>query len=543
VKKLLSFTTILLISGSCAHQTTPSGGPKDKFPPILIKSVPENNQKNFKGRLVELTFDEFVKLSNPNEEIVISPSPGKNVQFAARGNKVTVEPKQDWKDSTTYSISFRNSIQDVNESNPAIDLRLAFSTGPTIDSLMLTGRVTQALTEVIPDKLTIALYNSDTFDITRHTPDYFTQSKKEGTFNITNLKAAKYYVYAFDDKNKNLKVDTQTERFAFSTDLIDLQKSMDSLSTISLPVYLIDSRILKINSIRNSGKTTLIKFNKSITTYSIHHSASSPLLHTFGENQSEIILYNPPVESDSIKLDLIASDSLQLKVDSSFYVKGLKTRVPDEPFKVNFGDAQIDDQTYELSMQVTFNKPIQHFNLDSSFIKYDSLHFTPFEKSDFKIDSIFKKLTITKKIDKTYLKAGKNPMPSILFGNGFLISIQNDSSRKATRTPAILREEDTGTLLVAIQTEHKNYIIELLSPNNRIIASFKNQKDFSFKKLPAQDYKMRAIIDSNGNGVWDPQDIHKKTISEKVIYYKAPDRKFTFPIRAGWELGPYTFQF
>lgn len=38
-------------------------------------------------------------------------------------------------------------------------------------------------------KITIALYDRDTFNIFNHIPTYFTRTDVKGRFNITNLKA------------------------------------------------------------------------------------------------------------------------------------------------------------------------------------------------------------------------------------------------------------------------------------------------------------------------------------------------------------------
>ena len=133
-----------------------------------------------------------------------------------------------WQENTTYNINFRDGVQDLNEGNPAENLRIAFSTGAIIDSLIIAGRVKETFSEKAPDKITVALYQSDTFNIYNHTPTYFTKCNKEGVFSIQNLKPGTYYVYAFDDKNKNLKVDSKTERFGFKTLPVMLNQNADS---------------------------------------------------------------------------------------------------------------------------------------------------------------------------------------------------------------------------------------------------------------------------------------------------------------------------
>ena len=50
----------LMLVYSCANMGMPKGGPKDKLPPVIVKSIPEANQVNFKDNKVRITFNEFV---------------------------------------------------------------------------------------------------------------------------------------------------------------------------------------------------------------------------------------------------------------------------------------------------------------------------------------------------------------------------------------------------------------------------------------------------------------------------------------------------
>ena len=75
MKKLVCILLIIsasIILWQCASQTTPTGGPKDETPPTLKRSIPSNKQTNFKGKAIELTFDELLQLNNPKEEILIT---------------------------------------------------------------------------------------------------------------------------------------------------------------------------------------------------------------------------------------------------------------------------------------------------------------------------------------------------------------------------------------------------------------------------------------------------------------------------------------
>ena len=76
----------------------------------------------------------------------------------------------------------------------------------------------------------MAIYQQDTFDIFKHKPVYVTRANKLGRFSIRNLKPGTYKVYAFYDKNKNLKIDSQSESFGTAAMPITLPEFKDSLN-------------------------------------------------------------------------------------------------------------------------------------------------------------------------------------------------------------------------------------------------------------------------------------------------------------------------
>ena len=115
---------------------------------------------------------------------------------------------------------------------------------------------------------------------------YFTKTNKSGAFRLQNIKAGRYKIYAFDDKNKNLKVESRSEMYAFINQHLTLRKSTD---TISLQMVTLDSRPLKLSSIRNMGTVTRLRFSKFLSDYSIK--SPKEVVHAFGDNQTEINEY------------------------------------------------------------------------------------------------------------------------------------------------------------------------------------------------------------------------------------------------------------
>ena len=139
--KFLCFPLYILFLLSCAKQSAPTGGPKDSIPPIMVRSFPKQKQLNFKEKKITLEFNEAIQILNPREQLIITPTVGKDYKATANKKEVTIQFEDDFKDSTTYTINFREAVSDLTEKNAAKNLQLAFSTGPYIDSLIIEGNV------------------------------------------------------------------------------------------------------------------------------------------------------------------------------------------------------------------------------------------------------------------------------------------------------------------------------------------------------------------------------------------------------------------
>jgi uncharacterized protein (DUF2141 family) len=529
---------LLLTIWKCATISAPQGGPKDQKPPLLLKSNPQQGQKNFKEETVELTFDEALKLNNPKEEIIIIPSPGKQTEITVKGAVVKIKPKDSWNDSTTYSISFREGIQDLTEGNPAKDLRLAFSTGPIIDSLIISGSIKDALTEKIPENITIGLYTSDTFNIFKHAPSYFTKSDKQGNFRIENLKSDTYFIYAYEDKNKNLKVDSPAEQFGFRKDSIRLLKNVSGLI---IPMLKIDTRKLKLTSGRSLEDLATIKFNKNIVAYDLLPEDSTiRLYHSFGDNQTEIaLLFNQHVK-DSIKIRVQAEDSLAQKVDTSFYVKRTPAKRPHDPLRITFTDLELNSQTGLLTTKFQSNKIITSFRFDSINLKLDSATYLRLAPNEIAFDTLTKRGTITKKIEKEKINPERKEPIRLELGKDFACSIEDDSIKSQKLTAKVLTFEETGIFHVDVNNRTSyDFILELLTQDNKLVHSISNQKKNTFENLTPGTYKLRIIIDKNCNGKWDYGNIFLRQEPESILYYRSPEKKYEIPIRENWEVGPY----
>jgi uncharacterized protein (DUF2141 family) len=533
--RFLILLLAVLVLTKCANQTSPGGGPQDKKPPEVLTSEPANNQRNVKSQTIELNFNEYIALKNANEEILISPSIGKDIKITAKKKRVTITPKQIWKENTTYSINFRDAIQDITENTPANNLRLAFSTGDTIDSLRIAGSVYEIFKDEVPEKITVALYSSDTFNIYKHQPTYFTKADKAGRFSIQNLKAGNYFLYAFDDRNKNLLVESKTEKFGYIVNGFVLP----SKDSAQIPLIRVDTRPIKVTSFRSSAKISTLRLNKATSSIKVSPHNTNDFLFHYGTRQDEIIFQNLHKESsrDSIQLTIQLTDSLNVRRDTSVYLKFIPTKIPKEKFRVAYNSSKYDLENKTLVSKIKFNKPLAIINYDSIYIQLDSTSFQNTQVGNVTYDTLLNTLTLTTTL------APKGEPPLLIYGKGSFISHEQDSSQSKTETIKIPKETDLGSMAINVETKQPYFIIELLNRSKEIVSTICNTKKHTFKHLIPDEYKIRITIDKNGNKTWDSGNFLSKVEPERVIIYKTFDGKTTTPIRANWDVGPLTITF
>ena len=83
---------LFVLLASCAQMFPPSGGEKDVTPPQILeeKTTPKNRTVNFNSKTIVLVFDEYVKLNNPGEQIIISPAMEEKPDYVLKGKKLFI---------------------------------------------------------------------------------------------------------------------------------------------------------------------------------------------------------------------------------------------------------------------------------------------------------------------------------------------------------------------------------------------------------------------------------------------------------------------
>ncbi|MGX1927746.1 Ig-like domain-containing protein [Flagellimonas sp. 2504JD4-2] len=527
-KKLLSFSFLFLMGlalWQCAKRGNPSGGPKDVTPPVLLRTEPENFSINFKAQKIRLYFDEFIKLKDVQNQLIISPPlkyPPVVTPLGGASKYIEVTIKDTLRENTTYTFNFGQSITDNNEGNPNSFLSYVFSTGDYLDSLTLSGAVKDAFNRKADQFISVMLYELDTTytdsTVYKRPPNYITNTLDSVPFfELKNLKAGKYALMAVKDINKNNMFDQRQDKIGFIEDtitiptdsiyLLNLFQELPDYSA-SVPSYVAknhiifgyqgdqkDIEIAPLTILPDSVKTTILKDREKDTlNYWLTPTDIDSIIFTVTNTKLE------QIDTFTVKTRKLPLDSLRLSSNGGR----------------SFG--------FEDTFSIWANTPISE--LDSSKIALfisDSIS-SPFS---FELD------TLENKIDFDF---GIEPQQSYSFelmpgAITDFFGIQNDSLNYRFSTGSYA---DFGNLRVNVGGAVRYpLVVQLTNESGEIKREIfaEQSQQFEFNNLEPAKYMIRVIFDENGNGIWDTGSYLKKIQPEKVSYY--PD---VIDVRANWEL-------
>ena len=132
---LLILSVAMLAIVSCANIGMPDGGRYDEEPPVVVSASPADKAVNVTVNKMSILFNEYVKISNANEKVVVSPPQMEVANVRAAGKRIKIDLYDSLQSNTTYTVDFSDAIEDNNEGNPMGFYTYSFSTGPVIDTM------------------------------------------------------------------------------------------------------------------------------------------------------------------------------------------------------------------------------------------------------------------------------------------------------------------------------------------------------------------------------------------------------------------------
>lgn len=226
---------LCIFFSSCARMGTPDGGPYDETPPRVVRTTPKQGAANEKkAKKIVIEFDEFIKIENPSEKVVISPPQIEQPEIEANGKRVTITLLDSLKPDMTYTIDFADAIVDNNEGNPLGDYAFTFSTGEQVDTFQMSGHVLNAENLEPIKGILVGLYRLDSLQsplpdsIFRTRPlERISRTDSRGHFIVKGLAPGQYQAYALKDLNQNYIYDQRAEIVATSSRILSTSSKPD----------------------------------------------------------------------------------------------------------------------------------------------------------------------------------------------------------------------------------------------------------------------------------------------------------------------------
>ena len=528
---------LLATALGCASRVPPDGGAKDAIPPKIVTTNPPQKSVNIRPSKVEFEFDEFIELKDGGSGILISPPMLLMPDIQLKGKSVVLKMKEVFDENTTYTISIGGAVKDITEANLVEPYSLVFSSGPLLDSFVVTGRVLDSYSNSPLKEVLVMLYLADVDSLPKkQLPRYFSQTDESGIFRIQNVKAGSYSVFALKDANKNYLYDQLGEAIGFQDKMFVVDSNVVNLSDIRVSAEKpLKQRLIK--STFQTPSTLTLKYALPVTDIVIENIESRSIMPFYKNPESTIdslVLYFPRIDSDSLNIYLKVDENIidtvliNTKRAVSKFQGKRNQAIADTSFKFT---SNIDKGKLLPSapLELMSNYPSKLINLDKVFwiIDKDTM---PAELEP----------TIASGFQWKYVTfPPKNPGKSIKFLalSGVFGDFYGRSSDTLKLDFRQMDAEETGNIeLLLNDTMVKpgvDLIIELIDAKKKVVNSrkVKNGDLIIYAELSPGTYNMRIIEDLNGNGIWDPGIFSSRQQAESMVYYNE-----AIGVRAGWDL-------
>ena len=583
---------------SCAKMGAPDGGWYDETPPWVVGATPPDHGVNYKVNKVVINFNEFIKIQNSTENVVVSPPQLEMPEIKEAGKKIIVTLKDTLKENTTYTIDFSDAISDNNENNPLGNFTYSFSTGDHIDTMEVSGYVLEARNLEPVKGILVGLYDNLSDTVFPSEPFLrVARTDSHGHFVIKGIANGNYRVYALNDMDGDYKFSQKSEKIAFSHDVIttsckpDVRPDtiwrdslyIDSIVRVPYTHYYPDDIVLRAFTEVQTNRS-FIKSDRSnpdhFSIFFTYGDENLPEIHGLNFDAEGALLVESNLRKDSITYwlrdtALVNQDTLRFEMTYMATDSTGTLQSQTEEMEI------LSKESYEKRMKKK-QKAIDDWNKKAEKAKKKGNDIGPYKepKDPLKIDFvsraeldpdknvIIKVPTPLQKADTAgihlyskhdtlwynapfvFKEINGTPRSYQLMGEwrpGIEYSIEIDS---AAFVDIYGRANDAIKTGVKVH-DTDEYSSVLMTINGlagqKIIAQLLDKNDSTYKSVPVTygvaeffyvipgTYYMRCFVDNNGNGKWDTGEYDANRDAETVYYYNKPiECKAKWDVNLSW---------
>lgn len=581
----------------CASMMTPTGGPRDTLPPRIVAMTPGNLTTNFPttnpGKIY-IEFDEFVQLKDQQKEFFTSPAMKKKPTLTLRGRGVVVQLRDTLAANTTYALNFGSTVSDNNEGNPLHSLRYVFSTGPTIDSMFMSGYTADSYKADSASKSFIWFYPADSVEevaeydstVFKYRPAVIARAENNGIFIAQNLKPIDYRVYALQDRNDNQTYEPGTDQIGFlpgrynPRELPDFALWYDSVRryvTAEPQLYLrmFTDQPFRRQVLSESQRPTQ---HQAMLYFGAPHPRITGL--RFDSLAAEQVIVDPQtLGRDTIALWFDVPSTMlpdTLRGEISYFRHDTLNRLQEvtEPLKLTWKYVETKEETRERERQERERRkaeeageewqapwkpspfkytlgsrgevnPERHLSIDFDYpltrIDSSRLLLTRTLDDGTVEDVAMHMVRDTGELRRWYVRAAwqEGGEYTLTIPKGALENVAREQNDSIVEKYTVLEAEKYATVLIHVRgKENTRYIIQQLDGSGQLQQERRDVTtgDVRFNYVPAGEIRFRVIEDTNGNGRWDTGNLVERRDPERAEMYENDQGEGTFSTKANWEI-------
>ena len=190
----------------CALPAAPDGGARDTDPPTIISSSISQGSTGVITNKLVWTFNEYIVLKSPSQNIHSSPPLPQNSKFETRGKSFIISWEGSLIENSTYVLQWGAAIRDLHEGNVIKGVQWVFSTGPYLDSGEVFGQIIDPWTGLPSKDVAVCLYpKKSSNDSAIFKPAlYSSRTNDSGFFKFEHImKDDIYDIRSFEDPDGN----------------------------------------------------------------------------------------------------------------------------------------------------------------------------------------------------------------------------------------------------------------------------------------------------------------------------------------------------
>ena len=579
---------------------SPDGGWYDDTPPYVLGSTPADKSVNVSSRRVNIYFNEYIKLEDAQNKVIVSPPQIETPEIKAGGKRIIVDLKDSLKQNTTYTIDFSDAISDNNEGNPMGNYTFSFSTGKEIDTLEVSGYVLNAENLEPIKGIQVGLYDNLSDTVFKKEPMIrISRTDSRGRFTVKGVAPGTYRAYALQDADGDFVYNQKSEMIAFNHETFepswkpDTRQDtiwrdslhIDNILRVPYTHFLPDDITLLaftvIQDTRYLVKTERQEPNK-LGFYFSYGDSLPPVLRGLNFNADSAFVVEPSAKNDTIfywlrDTTLINQDTLLIATEYRITddSTGVLINKPDtlELLPKMSYERRMKEKQKEMEKWLKEQeKKKKHNEPYDSIMPREVLKLkispsgsldpdqrvviespTPIERLDTagihlytKVDSLwyeakFRFRPLRECIRKYELIADwkMDTEYSLEIDSAAFEDIYGLVINPVKQGLKVKSEDEYSTLTVNLSgTDEDCIIVQLLNNSDAVVKQVRAEKGVAdFFYVNPGTYYLRAFTDRNGNNIWDTGDYHTDRQPEDVYYYpRETECKAKYDITRDWNL-------